>query len=361
MFALVVGVALLVTASTSTTAFGAYNTAWDGTSDLRTLATTTDGDTYIAQNTSAYTQSPPNATVALILAPEQSYGSSDTQRIAQFVRNGGTLVVADDRAPTTNAVLTAIGADARIDGSPLRDTRAYYQSPAAPIVRNISTHPVLANVSALTLNHGSAVRPNTATVLARTSGYAYRDTNQNQELDQTETVTEYPIMTVESLGQGRVIVVSDPSIFINTMLSQTDNRQLARNLFESHPHVIIDYSHTVTLPPLMQFLLVVRGTPLLQTLLGGIGVVLLAVTSHRTIVASLRHRLAGRTKPPSSTIISQSDTEGGDDSPITDAALVEHLRKQYPEWEEDRLNRIVEARRTLREQDVSTDSLDDRT
>jgi hypothetical protein len=348
IFGVVVVAALLVAASTSTAAFGAYNTAWDGTADLRSLAETTETETHLAQNTSAYSDPLPETTVALILAPDQPYHPQETRRIEQFVRDGGTLIVADEQATPTNSLLTAIGADARIDGAPLRDERVYYRAPAAPLLRNLSTDPVMANVSALTLNHGSTVEPGTATVLARTSGYAYRDTNTNQELDSAETVTDYPVVTSETVGQGRVIVLGDASLFINDMLERPGSHQFARNLLTRHQTLLLDYSHTARLPPLIQALLFVRARPLLQFLGGGLGVLAIALLWSRSIAIPSLGSRRSRTAAPQETDSERAappPAETAPGSPVPESALVAQLRTRYPDWDDDRLHRIVAARR----------------
>jgi hypothetical protein len=347
LFGVVVAAALLVAASTSTTAFGAYNTAWDGTADLRSLAESSGVEIHLGQNTSAYTDSPPEKTVALILAPDQSYKRRDTALIARFVRDGGTLIVADERAAPTNALLAAIGADARIDGAPLRDERVHYRSPTAPTVRNLSDHPAVADVSSITLNHGSAVEPGNATVLARTSGYAYRDTNENTELDDTEAVTGYPVVTGERVGQGQIVVVGDASLFINDMLERSGNRQFARNLFASGDHLLLDDSHTSILPPLIQATLFLRNRPFVQFLCGGLGVLAIALLrSDPAASTSFGLRAQGGTNRPQGALRDlAAGTAGTTPSPVQDSTLVAYLRTEYSDWDADRLHRAVIARR----------------
>ncbi|WP_162224312.1 DUF4350 domain-containing protein [Halorussus salinus] len=349
-FGLIVGVGLLVTASTSTASFGAFNTAWDGTADFRGLADTTGTESQLVQNTSEYTTRPAGETLAVILAPDQPYQRQETQHIRQFVRQGGTLVVADERATPTNELLAAVGADARIDGTPLRDGRYHYQSPAAPQIRNLSDHPLTANVSTLTLNHGSAVTPNTATTVATTSGYAYRDINQNQQLDQAESVSQYPVITTEQVGDGQVVVIGDASLFINTMLEQGGNRQFARNLLATHQQVLFDYSHTAALPPIMKMVLFLRQTPISQFLIGGLGILVFTfLRTHSRLLAVVNQRLRNRhpsLASPHSTRINDADRGTTDtSSPVADTALVTHLRTHYPDWDDERLHRIVAARR----------------
>lgn len=266
--ALAVVATLVVAAGTSTAAFGAYNPRWDGAADLRATADAAGTDSEVVLNTSRYGEVQPRDTVAIVLSPDERYGPTEAARLRRFVRTGGTLVVAEDFGPHANPLLAAVGADARFEGSLLRDERYNFRSPSMPVARNVSDHSLLTGVNALTLNHGTVVEPNGATVLANSSGFGYLDTGRNGQLDDDESLSSYPVATVEPVGEGRVVAVSDPSLFINVMLDRPGNRQFVRNLFAAHDLAVLDYSHAGRLPVLAVALLVVRRTPTLQVALG---------------------------------------------------------------------------------------------
>lgn len=296
--ATVIVLTLVVAASTSTAAFGVFNPAWDGAGQLRDVAEEGGANATVIVNTDAYGDVRPNRSVAVVLAPD-AYGE-DAATVRRFVRAGGTLVVAEDVGPGGNTLLSAVGAGARVDGRPVRDDRHHYRSPALPVATTVATADenvtngsvttgpavngsattagnatLTTGVERLTLNHGSVVRPNGARMLVRTSEFAYLDANRNEQVDDGESLGSHPVVTVERVGEGRVVVVSDPSLFINAMLDRPDNRQFAANLLASET-VLLDYSHAGAQPPLALALLRVRGSPLLQgSLLAlGVGVVL---------------------------------------------------------------------------------------
>ncbi|WP_458210523.1 DUF4350 domain-containing protein [Haladaptatus sp. NG-SE-30] len=321
---------LIVAASTSATSFGAYNAAWDGATGLRTVASDAGASPEIIHNTSAYTKANPNETVAVILSPDRPYQQTEQQHLRQFVQRGGTLVVAEDYGEHSNALLASIGATARIDGRPLRDERHHYRSPAMPIARNASNHTLVTNVSALTLNHGSAVTPGNATTLVRASEYAYLDTNRNEALDENETLASSPVATIERVGEGRVIVVSDPSMMINVMLDQPGNHAFVTHVFAQQEHVLLDYSHTAQLPPLALAVLILRDSAFLQTGVGLLGVLAVFVWFQRPdVVSQLR-----------STVTRSSAV----DSPtMDDEAMISYLNRHHPDWESDRLQRVVQS------------------
>lgn len=208
----VVIIAIIVAASTSGAAFGAFTFSWEGTSDLRGEAESADANLHVVTDTEQYQDKPADGSVAFVFSPDEGYEGEDRERIQTFVENGGTLVVADAFGPHGNSLLEDIGASAQFDGDPLRDEWYYYRSPSLPIANNVGDHPYVAQSDEITLNQGTAVEPGDATVLAASSEYGYLDHNNNQELDDDETLGTYPVVTAENVGEGEVIAVSDPSI-----------------------------------------------------------------------------------------------------------------------------------------------------
>lgn len=321
-------VALVLAASTSSTAFGAYNSAWDGASSLRDVADSMGTDSTIVRNATRYDHLPAEGTIAVVLSPDRAYSNTDAARLRRFVENGGTLIVAEDFGPHSNALLAEVGANARFNGTLVRDERHNYRSPAMPVATNVSEYPLLTGVERLTLNHGTVIEPNGARPVANTSGYAYVDVTQDDQLDDSESLNKYPVMTAESVGEGRVIAVSDPSLFINAMLDREGNRQFAQNAFGAHDLLVLDYSHAERLPPLAVALLVVRESPLLQVLVlgGAIGVVV--VWSRGLFSPVLRRLEVGERRPM---------------HVVDEDVVLTYLRDRHPDWDEDRLERVAKG------------------
>lgn len=335
---------LVVAASTSTVAFGLYNAAWDGASDLRTIAEAAGADPLIVQNTSAYRTVEPNGTVAVILAPDRRYDTDEATGVRRFVEAGGTLLVAEDYGPHANRLLAAVGARARVDGRPLRDERSYYRSPALPVADDVANHTLAAGVNRITLNHGTAVQPNGATVLVATSGYAYLDGNRNGALDDDETLGRYPVTTVEAVGDGRVVVLGDPSALINVMLDRPGNRAFAARLFDRHDRVLLDYSHTSRIPPLAAAMLVVRRSVAVQLGLGLLAVAVLVVAERRPGWIERARARTGRVEPAARSLVDPED-------------VIRSLQRRHPDWDRDRVRRVVTDVITIdnRRNDIITD------
>lgn len=327
IYATAVIVALIVAVSTSGAAYGVFTSSWEGTSDLREEAESSDAELIVATDTERYEEIDADSTVAFVLAPDERYDGEDRERLRTFVENGGTLVVADAFGPHGNPLLEDVGATARFHGDPLRDERNYYRSSALPIVTTISDHPYVARSEEITLNHGTVVKPGESTVLARSSEYGYLDTNRNQELDAEETLAAYPVVTTEAIGDGEVVTVSDPSVFINVMLERPGNRAFANGLFASHERVLFDTSHSADLPAAAVALLTLRESAALQALIGGGLLLSIAVVHRRPTVKRLMARVRHE-KPV---------TRAG----LSEAEMRRYLAERHPDWDESRREQVI--------------------
>lgn len=318
---------ILVAGATSTTAFGAYNPGWDGSQELRSIASETGAETLVAMNTSAYDTTTANQTTAVILSPTGGYDKSAVRTVHRFVAEGGTLVVAGDFGGGTNDLLRALGVQTRVDGRLVRDERNYWRAPVLPIATDVNTT-ALPNTERVTLNRGSVLtNTDRAQVWVNTSEYAYLDTNRNGQLDSNESLTQSPVVAVEQIEAGRVIVISDPSIFINSMLERDGNRAFATALFEDSTTVLFDYSHTKAVPPLAAAVLTLRGSTFLQLIVLGGLFALVGLWARRPLFPPVREYIG-------------SDS-GIETTPSRDA-LAERLAQQHPEWDDTRIQRVVD-------------------
>ncbi|KAB1187543.1 MULTISPECIES: DUF4350 domain-containing protein [Haloferax] len=284
LLAMLLGVA--VGASTSASTYGAFNPAWDGGSGIRDVATDAKMETTIAYNTTTYGEVRESRTVAFVVSPESGYTDAEAARLESFVQNGGTLVVAEDFRPHSNELLAQLGTQARIDQTPLRDDRHQFKTGAFPIATHTASDPLTRDVDQLTLNHPATVSANGSTVLVRSSNFSYLDRDGDATLDENETLQSYPVVTVERIGDGEVVVVSDPSLFINSMLEQSDNRAFADALVQSHDTLLVDVSHVDERPPVQVALSILRDSPLLQLVFGVTALGVLVVVARRGRVES---------------------------------------------------------------------------
>ena len=328
-----------VAASTSTAAFGPYNPAWDGASDFHSaLDDDPDIEATLLRETTTYGELDTETTVAFVVAPGEPYDEAAAADVATFVEEGGTVVVLENFEPHGNTLLDDIGATARLDGQLIRDEESYFQGPTMPVATGVENHSLTDETDQLTLNYATTVEPGNATVLITTSDYAYRADGPDDELTDDHTLEALPVATVEPVGEGTVVVVSDPSITTNAMRGEPDNAAFLSTVAHEGTHAVVDVSHTEGVPPLAMASLVVRDTPLLQGVIAFFGIAALAVGSRRRLRPSrLLTRLPiGRSRRRAQSV---ERTQPG----LTDAELVAVLRRRHPEWDDERINRVIEA------------------
>jgi hypothetical protein len=300
-----VGVVVLYAGVGTAASFTVFNTDWNGGSQLETEATEVNATTEVLVNTERYTTVSANDTVAFVLSPDRPYERAERRHLADFVRRGGTLVIAEDFGTNSNSLLETVGANARFDGRPLRDEQYNFRSPAMPVADNGTETAVTDTTTTLTLNHGTAIRPNGSTVGLTSSQLAYLDDNRNQELDEDERVDAYPVLTVESVGNGRVVAVSDPSVFLNVMLERPGNRAFTRGLLREK-QVLFDLSHAdAARPPLAYGLSLVRDSVHLQGTVVAGGVLALLLVARVARIPSLLRADATAESEESKTLASR--------------------------------------------------------
>ncbi|ELZ77955.1 hypothetical protein C455_09738 [Haloferax larsenii JCM 13917] len=322
-FALVVVVVAGVGLSTSAASFSTYNSGWDGSAGLQDVATDAGSDIVVATTPARYNTT--DASTAFVVAPETSYSQSEIRTIRSYVAEGGTLVVAGDFSRPANELLRGLGTESRLNGRLLRDEQHYYRSPNLTVATNVRNQSVTTNVSQLTLNYGTAIDPGNATVLASSSNFSYLDTNANGEIDASESLGSRAVVTRESVGNGTVVVVSDPSLFINAMVDRPDNRQFVRNLVADEEQVLVDASHQKTVPPLAAALLAIEERPLLTGFVGLLGVGGLGLLLRHGGIEWVRKRVR----------------EDDPDDRIPVDALAQSVAASNPEWDADDVREVI--------------------
>lgn len=337
-------VVLIVGATTSSASFNPYNSNWNGNTEFREMAKA-NAEFSTETHTTTYSAVDTDSTTSFVFGPEQSYTENETTHIAGFVNQGGLLVVADGSETSGNELLDDIGATARFDGRLLRDNRRSTKTPSLPVATDISRHSTVKKVDSLALNYGTVIDPGTATSIANSSEFSYLAQETNDTISTNTEFRSYPVVAVEQVGAGKIILISDPSIFVNSMLNKADNSVFATNLIEQRPTVMFDVSHSSSVPPLTSVLLTLRSSSIhtavvmtifsLVILIGN-----LLISRDGTVVSYkltlwTRSTLRGDSRPDvnagTDSISICSDTE----------AIKSLLQAQHPEWSEERLERVI--------------------
>jgi len=245
---IVFGISLLIMPITvpvfSTNAdFSVFNTKWNGASHF--------GKTLYENSEIVPIISPFNSIelgekegTLLILGPDMSYSSLEIEEIKKFLENGGTLVLIDDFG-TGNQILSGLNLTARFSKTSFIDVFYSKNYNFPELVRILD--PKLGNgVDKLILNVPSVILNAKGEIY--TSKVALLGNNQR----------EYPIMSELRYGNGRIILFSDPSVFINDMFKQ--NERFIRNFAEyiRSDVIYIDEAHHSNFNPYHIGTLVIR-------------------------------------------------------------------------------------------------------
>lgn len=163
---------------------------------------------------------PPPAT--LIVMPRLLPEEPAFEVMEALLRSGGTLVVLDDFG-FGNDVLSKLGVDVRFGGGTLMDPLHCYRHASMPrveFVREGSGD----ETGVMVLNHATwlEVGPRIE-VWAKSSYFSYGDVNRNGMRDSSEPVGPLPVAATVARGNGRVVVVADSSLLLNSMVALGDN------------------------------------------------------------------------------------------------------------------------------------------
>lgn len=215
----------------------------------------------------------------LILIPYLQSSSTELEALNSFTTQGGTLILADDYG-YGNQVLEYLGLEARFSGQPLLDPLANYKNKWFPRISHLKSSSLTNNIEGLVFNHATCLIDVEATdVLAQSSSFSFLDLNGNQVWEEDEPTGPLPVISQHNLGSGQIILISDPSIFINSMETLASNYNFMQNIAALTPsNLLIDQSH---LPPSNLYQtknLLARIHGFFITPLGTLGLVILALT-----------------------------------------------------------------------------------
>ncbi len=187
---------------------------------------------------------PPDGST-LIIIPYSEFTLAEIGELDRFVTQGGSLVLADDYG-YGNQILEYLGLEARFSGQALLDPLFNYKNKWFPRISDLAPSSITNNIKSLILNHATClvdVESNDA--LALSSSMSFLDLDGNQVWDEGEPTGPLPVLSCHSFGSGQIILIADPSLFINSMEKIEGNHDLVQNIAATS-RLFIDQSH---LPP----------------------------------------------------------------------------------------------------------------
>lgn len=220
------------------------NPFWNGLRDSsRELDVTwTDSQSDISRN---------SENTVLVAIPYAPYEQGYLEEVESFVKDGGLLLLLDDYG-YGNTLLEEMGVEARFSGRPLLDPLFSYKNEWLPRVIDFQPELMEAGIEAVVLNHGTALLGIDSTqALAWSSESSFLDLNENGVIDEEEPQGPFPVASVSKLGNGTILLLSDPSILINSMVDRDDNRAFIEHLIQRYGEgreILADVSHLPRAP-----------------------------------------------------------------------------------------------------------------
>ena len=329
-----------------TTNFSMYNSGWNGCSDIAVKtykAGRLQPTFYFDQNEltitprsfAEYPVDAHNSTI-LIIGPRANFSTSEGVYIKNFLKDGGLLLLADDFG-TGNDLLKKINATSRFTQGLLLDLSFEKKASFVTVfdVKN-RTHPLTINVTHLLLNYptGLILGKKNTTLLIVTSEVSWLDKNLDGTQNTGEKRGPFPVLAIEKYGAGQIVLLSDPSILINSMKDQLDNNIFRENLFHylfmGRDTVIIDESHRDS-PLLLHLSYMLPSTISIQV---KIAIVLLVIAAFivgftripRSLVGKLIRLLFRRKETPEEKTVDQ---------------MINELLARHPTWNRKKVEDLI--------------------
>ena len=176
--------------------------------------------------------SPASNSTLFVIGPSSDFDEFDGIAVYDFLVDGGRVVLMDDFG-TGNQLLELLELDVRFDGSLLEDPLFYEGDYGFPVILDIDFE----DVDEIVMNLPTGLT-HEGGVIASSSPFSYLKTGDQINSDDMGAI---PVIVSESIGEGEMIVISDSSLFINSMRSYKDNEKLLEALVRGD--MLIDESH----------------------------------------------------------------------------------------------------------------------
>lgn len=330
--------------------FSTYNTGWNGCSGLTGASVAGQHQVSIASSLSKELNGT-NRGLLVMLNPSKSVPMTDEDvaSVRTFVENGGTLLLANDNG-NGNALLDGmgLGGTVRFNGSLLNDQASQWSGDAFPLITTFAPSNLTAGVQTLYFNYATTLdiagTNGSVTTLASSSAASYLTQGASEQANASivATMGAKPVLASLSYGKGTIVLCSDPSVFVNSMLDKGDNQRLFANIvggLTSDPTapLIFDESHrAVPLPWEALYNSVNTDTTTKYILI-------LAVMSVVPLVAGVRR--ITRTRRSTSPEVVPEDSALRE-IPRSEESVINDMLKRHPSWDKQRvqeLARIVQS------------------
>lgn len=191
-----------------------------------------------------------NETV-LVVIPYLEYSNEELSKLEGFVEDGGNLLLMDDYGHG-NSVLTYLGVSVRFTNKTLLDPLFCYKNQWLPRITDFAPRMEGNSINTIVFNHATTLTNIEQTdVIAWSSAASFLDINENKSQDDDEPNGPFPVVAEVHFGKGLIVLMSDPSIIINSMMDIDDNHKLITYLTtheSDQKAILVDTSHLTKTP-----------------------------------------------------------------------------------------------------------------
>ena len=172
----------------------------------------------------------------LLIGPDRNFTIEEAEAIARFIHSGGQVILADEIG-FGNSLLERLNLSVRIGGGLVLDPLFKERNAKLPKARYVSD----SYIADIVLNHASVIQGCNRPIL-QTSSFSYLDVNMNNEWDPQEEKGPFTVGCALKMGDGELIVFSDSSLFINSMINLGSNKELLLKIVGNRM-VLVDSTH----------------------------------------------------------------------------------------------------------------------
>jgi hypothetical protein len=340
---------VLVPVISSNADFSIYNTSWNGCSNigkeaystgsfLPSIDVSSSSEEMIVHSSFVELREDldPDDSSIMIIGPELEFTGDEIRFLHDYMFYGGILFLADDFG-SGDQLLGSLETDTRISQKTMIDL-SFMKQPVFSLTSDIRPHNITDGVNTILMNYPSTISgDNSSITLINSSEASWLDEKRDDERSIDEEMGPFSILTMEDYGEGKLIVLSDPSLLINNMRDEFDNSRLISNIISyisnGRSSLVIDESHRDLTNPVQVSNIFVGNLNLgskISIITGFILFFILISTPYPKRIWKALERLLNKLL---------SEEEKGK------TTLEENLKvvfQKHPEWDKDLMNRLID-------------------
>ena len=175
----------------------------------------------------------PKGTVLFVMGPSLNITEDRVEAWRKYVEDGGVLVLMDETG-AVNYALELLGLQVRVKGHVMLDAVFYHNGWRIPKIMDFRGGALTGNLSEIIMDVPSILNfvgdSGGFRVLAYSSSFSFLDLDGDGEPSSGEPVGPFPVAAEIQYGEGRIMLFSDSSLFINGVIGLGGNLQLLKNI-----------------------------------------------------------------------------------------------------------------------------------